>query len=79
MRFPLVGGLAGALKTKVLRQGQRPTIRTVSRTEWWLDRGIWVHREMRFDTEADMYTETLTDPDTGEELCRKTEKLSEKR
>ena len=59
--------------------GSKPWLTTMSEPSWSYDRQKWVHREKTEDRKNDLYTETVTDPDTGEIIHQTREPLSKHR
>ena len=70
------------LQTKV-RHGQpgevAPHLETTAGDDLKWSTGRWLRVERRVDRENDLYTETLTDPETGEVVREVHERLSEHR
>ncbi len=59
--------------------GSKPWLTTMSEPSWSYDRKKWMHREKTEDRRNDRYTETVTDPDTGEIIHHTDEPLTEHR
>jgi hypothetical protein len=59
--------------------GSKPWLETRSEPDWSYDRKKWVRREMTTDRRNNRYTETVTDPDTGEIIHHQKEPLTDHR
>jgi hypothetical protein len=59
--------------------GSKPWLKMMSEPSWSYDRKKWVHREKTEDSRNNWYTETVTDPDTGEIIHHHEEPLKEHR
>ncbi len=73
-------GVRGKARTGQAGQpGSKPWLTTMSEPSWSYDRQKWVHREKTEDRRNNRYTETVTDPDTGEIIHQTEEPLTDHR
>jgi hypothetical protein len=59
--------------------GSKPWLKMMSEPSWFRDGKKWVHREKIEDSRNNRYSETVTDPDTGEIIHHHEEPLTDHR